>query len=162
MAHADLNQALMSGGIDAMMHSEPYASQALNKGFGTEILKSYDTEMGEPVRSLTITEKLYGQTDVAKRLLRCFVEATSSFIADPALAERYVRKTMFKGQLTAEDYRDAIGNSPFTFDITAEHVQITTNAMQKYGVGRMANPPAAADWVKLDLLSETKQNLKTN
>jgi len=29
----------MSGGISAMMHSEPYASQAISKGFGKEILK---------------------------------------------------------------------------------------------------------------------------
>jgi NitT/TauT family transport system substrate-binding protein len=162
MAYADLNPALLNGDIDAMVHSEPYASQAINKGFGKEILKPYDTEMGEPVRSLIITEKLYGNRDVAQRLIRCFTQATSSFIADPALAERYVRDNMFKGQLSSEDYKDAIGNSPFTFDITVEHVQITTDYMQKYGVGRMANPPTAADWVKLDLLAEAKQQLKTN
>ena len=36
---------------------------------------------------------------------------------------------MFKGQLTAADYQDAIGNSLFTFDITAEHVQIAIDYM---------------------------------
>jgi NitT/TauT family transport system substrate-binding protein len=154
MAYPDVNQALMSGDIDTMMQAEPYASQAINKGFGRELLKPYDTEMGEPVRSLIITEKLYGQREVAQRLLRCFVEATGTFIADPALAETYVRETMFKNQITSQDYKDAIGNSPFTYDITVEHVQITTDYMQKYGVGRMANPPSAADWVKLDLLAE--------
>jgi NitT/TauT family transport system substrate-binding protein len=86
--------------------------------------------------------------------MRCFVEATGSFIANPALAEKYVRETMFKNQISSQDYQDAIGNSPFTYDITAGHVQVTTDHMQKYGVGRMANPPAAADWVKLDLLAE--------
>ena len=162
MAYADLNQALMSGGISAMMHSEPYASQALSKGFGKEILKPYDTDMGEPVRSLVLTEKLYADKDKAQRVLNCFVQATSLFIADPALAEKYVRESMFKGQLTAADYQDAIGNSPFTFDITAEHVQITTDYMQKYGVGRMATPPNAKDWVKLDLLENAKKAVKTN
>lgn len=162
MAYADLNQALMSGGISAMMHSEPYASQALSKGFGKEILKPYDTDMGEPVRSLVLTEKLYADKDKAQRVLNCFVQSTSLFIADPALAEKYVRESMFKGQLTAADYQDAIGNSPFTFDITAEHVQITTDYMQKYGVGRMATPPTAKDWVKLDLLENAKKAVKTN
>jgi NitT/TauT family transport system substrate-binding protein len=154
MAYPDVNQALMSGDIDAMMQAEPYASQAINKGFGREMLKPYDTEMGEPIRSLIITEKLYGKRDVAQRLLRCFVEATATFIANPALAEKYVRETMFKNQISSQDYQDAIGNSPFTYDITVKHVQVTTDHMQKYGVGRMTNPPSAADWVKLDLLAE--------
>ena len=162
MAYADLAQALMSGNIDAMMHSEPYASQSINKGYGVEILKPYDTEMGEPVRSLIMTEKLYAQKDKAQRVLNCFVEATGTFIADPALAEKYVRESLFKGQLGEADYRDAIGNSPFTFDITTEHVQITTDYMQKYGVGRMANPPIATDWVKVDLLETAKKAVRTN
>jgi NitT/TauT family transport system substrate-binding protein len=31
--------------------------------------------------------------------------------------------------------------------------------MAKYGVGKMANPPKAADWVKLDLLAKAKAEL---
>ena len=31
--------------------------------------------------------------------------------------------------------------------------------MQKYGVGRMQNPPKAGDWVKLDLLDAAKAQL---
>jgi NitT/TauT family transport system substrate-binding protein len=118
--------------------------------------------MGEPVRSLIMTEKLYADTALAQRVITCFVEATSAFIADPALAEAYVRNIMFKGQLTAEDYKDAIDNSPFTYDITVDHVQVTTDFMQKYGVGRMATPPVAASWVKLDLLEAAKKAVKTN
>jgi NitT/TauT family transport system substrate-binding protein len=162
MAYADLNQALMNGDIDAMMHSEPYASQAINNGFGTEVLKPYDTEMGEYPRSFVMTEKLYAQHDLAQRVLNCFVQSTSLFIAKPDLAEKYVRESMFKGQLTEQEYKDASGNSPFTYDITVHDVQITTDYMQKYGVGRMSNPPTAADWVKIDLLENAKQSLKIN
>ena len=32
--------------------------------------------------------------------------------------------------------------------------------MARYGVGKMANPPKAADWVKLDLLQQAKKELK--
>jgi NitT/TauT family transport system substrate-binding protein len=32
--------------------------------------------------------------------------------------------------------------------------------MQTYGVGRMTSPPAAKDWVKLDLLEKAKKELK--
>lgn len=158
---ADLNQALLAKNIDAMCQSEPYSSQALHRRFGVELLKPYDTPIGEPIRALVITEKLYRERrDVAQRFLLCFVEATRKFIDEPKVAEKYVREVMFKNQISAEDYQDAIGNSPFCYDITLAHVQVTTDLMLKYGVGRMAHPPKAADWVKLDLLTEAKRQLK--
>jgi NitT/TauT family transport system substrate-binding protein len=163
MAYADMNQALLSGSIDAMSQSEPQSSQAINKGFGVEVIKPYDTELGEPVRSLVVTEDFYKKKpEVAERLIRCFVEATATFIAQPALAESYVREKIFKGQISSEDYKNAIGNSPFSYDLSVEHVQTTTDLMQKFGVGRMDNPPKAADWVKLDLLAKAKEAVKTN
>lgn len=156
----DLNQALMQKQIDAMCQSEPYSSQAMNKGYGAELMKPYDTPMGEPVRALVMTEKLYQRRDVAQRVLKCFVEATKKFIDEPKFAEKFVREQMFKNQITSDDYQDAIGNSPFTYDISVQHIQITTDLMAKYGVGKMANPPRAADWVKLDLLLQAKKELK--
>lgn len=157
---ADLNQALMARNIDAMCQSEPYASQAINRKFGVELMKPYDTPMGEPERALVITEKLYRERrDVALRFMKCFVEATKKFIDDPAFAEKYVRENLFKNQISSEDYRDAISNSPFTYDITLAHVQVTTDLMARYGVGRMAAPPKAQDWVKLDLLAQAKKEL---
>jgi NitT/TauT family transport system substrate-binding protein len=160
MAFADLNQALMQKQIDAMCQSEPQSSQALNKGFGTEVMKPYDTPLGEPVRALVMTEKMYKEKpDVARRVLECFVDATRKFIAEPDFAEKYVREEMFKGQISSQDYKDAIANSPFTYDITVEHVQVTTDLMAKYGVGKMAKPPVAKDWVKVDLLQQAKAKL---
>ena len=157
----DLNQALMQKQIDAMCQSEPYSSQAMRRGYGSELMKPYDTPLGEPVRALVITEKLYKEKrDVAQRVLKCFVEATKKFIDDPKFAEKYVREQMFKGQISSEEYQDAIGNSPFSYDISVEHIQITTDLMAKYGVGKMAAPPKAADWVKLDLLQQAKKELK--
>jgi len=160
LAFPDLNQALMSGNIDAMCQSEPYSSQAIRRGFGTEVMKPYDTPMGEPIRALVMTEKLYQRRDVALRFMRCFVDATRAFLQDPALAERFVREKMFSNQLSREEYQDAIGNSPFTYDISVAHIQVTTDLMAKYKVGRMANPPKAADWTRLDLLAQAKADLK--
>ena len=156
----DLNQALMQKQIDAMCQSEPYSSQALRRGYGAELLKPYDTPMGEPIRALVMTEKLYQRRDVALRVLKCFVEATKKFIDDPRFAEKYVREQMFKGQITPDEYQDAIGNSPFSYDISVDHIQVTTDLMARYGVGKMANPPKAADWVKVDLLQQAKKELK--
>lgn len=161
MAFADLNQALASKNIDAMAQSEPQSSQAINKGWGKELLKPYDTPLGEPIRTLVITEKMYNtKRATAKKLVECFVEATKTFIDKPEVAEKFVVEKMFKGQITSQDYKDVIGNSPFTYDLTTEHIQITTDMMQKYGVGRMAKPPTATDWVKMDLLAEAKKDLK--
>jgi NitT/TauT family transport system substrate-binding protein len=160
LAYADLNQALLGKNIDAMMQSEPQSSQAINKGFGTEIIKPYDTPIGEPVRTMVMTEKFYTtKRPLAEKFMRCFVQATSTFIKDPALAEKYVRENVFKGQITSDDYRDAMDNASFTYDITAEHIQVTTDIMYKTGVGRMAKPPAAKEWVKTDLLEEAKKSL---
>src|SRR5438445_982367 len=145
MAFADLNQALLQKQIDAMCQSEPQSSQAIHKGFGVEMLKPYDTPIGAPVRALVITEKLYKEKpDVARRFVECFVEATKTFIDKPDLAEKYVREQMFKGQITPEDFDDALENSPYTYDISVEHIQATTDLMQKYGVGRLQNPPKAS------------------
>lgn len=161
MAFADLNQALAAKQIDAMCQSEPQSSQAINKKFGVEVLKPYDTPMGEPVRVLVMTEKMYKERrDVAERVMKCFVEATALFRKDNKLAEKYVRESMFKGQITSEDFRDAMDNADYTYDLTVGHIQTTTDLMQKYGVGRMTKPPKAADWVKLDLLQKAKSALK--
>ena len=161
LAFADLNQALAGKQIDAMCQSEPQASQAINKKFGVEIMKPYNTAMGEPVRLLVMSEKLYGEKrELAQRVMKCFVEATALFNKEPALAERYVREQMFKSQITAQDFRDAMDNADYTYDVTLSHIDITTDFMQKYGVGRMAKPPRAAEWVKLDLLDQAKRELK--
>ncbi len=155
---ADLNQALLQKQIDAMCQSEPQSSQALNKGFGTEVMKPYDTPLGEPVRVLVMTEKLYREKpQVAQRVLDCFVDATKKFIDEPKFAEKYVVEQMFKGQITPDDFQDAISNSPYTYDITADHIQVTTDLMVKYGVGKMTSPPKATDWVKTDLLANAKR-----
>ena len=160
MAFADLNQALMQKNIDGMAQSEPQASQAINKGFGVEVLKPYDTPMGEPVRALVMTEKMYNtQRPIAERFMKCFVEATKTFIEKPDVAQKFVVTKMFKGQITDQDFKDAIGNSPYSYDLTVEHIQITTDFMVKYGVGKMTKPPVAADWVKIDLLADAKKSL---
>ncbi len=154
---ADLNQALMQKQVDAMCQSEPQSSQAINKGFGTEMLKPYDTPLGEPVRVLVMTERLYKEKpQIAQKVMDCFVDATKKFTDDPKFAQRYVIDQMFKGQITAGDYQDAMSNAAFTYDVTPEHIQTTTDLMVKYGVGKLQRPPKAADWVKLDLLRKAK------
>ena len=159
MGYPDLNQALQTKNLDAISQSEPYAAQAINKGFATEIIKPYDTELGRPIRALVMTEKLYNNRALAARVVKCFVDSTKQFLADPKFAEKYVRDTMFKGQVSAEDYRDAMDNVSFSYDIDAAHVQHTTDYMKQFGIGKLQNPPAAKDWVKTDLLDAAKKDL---
>lgn len=161
MGYPDLNQALLTKEIDAMSQSEPYSTQALNKKYGAEIMKPYDTPLGQPVRALVMTEKMYNERrDVAERFMQCFVAATHAFIADPKVAEKYVRESMFKNQVSSADYSDAMENASFTEDISVSHVQMTTDYMTKYGIGKMASPPVAQNWVKLDLLTAAQKSAK--
>jgi len=163
LSYADLNAALIGKQIDAMMQSEPQASQAINKAFGVEVLKPYDTPIGSPVRTMVMTERFYGtRRPLAEKFMRCFVQATKAFIDDKALASKYVRETIFKGQISADDFEDAIGNAPYSYDITMEHIQVTTDTMAKTGVGRMRQPPPARDWVRTDLLVAAKKSLSVN
>src|SRR5438067_7971135 len=157
LAYADLNQALQAAQVDAISQSEPQSSQAIRQGYAVELVKPYDTPIGEPVRALVMTEKLYGNRDVALRMMRCFVEATKEFIDKPDEAEKYVRAKMFRGALAGDEYKDAMGNTAFTYDITPEQVQITADLMTKYGVGKMSRTPKAEEFVKLDLLQEAKR-----
>jgi len=160
LSYPELNQALLGKHIDAMMQSEPQSSQAINMGFGVEVLKPYGTPIGEPVRTMVMTEKFYRERrPLAEKFMRCFVQATRTFIERPDIAENYVRQAMFKGQITVDDFRAAMANSPYSYDITPQHIQITTDVMARTGVGRMARPPLASDWVRTDLLAAAKRSL---
>ena len=160
LGYPDLNAALIGKNLDAIMQTEPQASQALNKNFGVEVIKPYDTPIGEPVRTLVMTEKFYKERrPLAEKFMRCFVEATKTFIDNKPMAEKYVTQTVFKGQITKDDFEDAIDNSPYSFDITAAHIQVSTDLMAKYGIGKMDKPPVASEWVKTDLLEAAKKSL---
>jgi NitT/TauT family transport system substrate-binding protein len=161
LAAADLNQALATKQVDAICQSEPQASQAIRRGFGAEVIKPYGTPIGKSVRSLVMTEKMYKEKpELAQKVVKIFVEATSAFLKDPAVAEDYIRKNLFKSQLTSEEYRDAMDNAEFTYDVTVGEIQTMTDMMHRYGMGKMVSPPKAEDWVKLDLLQKAKAELK--
>ena len=160
LAFADLNQALLGKNLDAIMQSEPHASQAINKGYGVEVMKPYDTAIGEPVRTLVMSEKFYKENrNAAAKFMSCFVKATRLFISNKAAAEKYVRESMFKNQISKDDFDDAIANSPYTYDISVAHIQTTTDTMMKTSAGKMRVPPVAAQWVKTDLLEQAKKSL---
>jgi NitT/TauT family transport system substrate-binding protein len=160
LLYPDLNQALLTKSLDAIMQSEPQSSQAISKGFGVEVLKPYDTPIGSPVRTLVMTEKFYKEKPaLAQKVISCFVLATKTFIDDPKLASSYVRETLFKGQVSEADFDAAIANAPYSYDITAEHVQTTADLMVKYGVASLDRAPVAAEFVKTDLLAIAKKSL---
>ncbi|HJV01948.1 MAG TPA: ABC transporter substrate-binding protein [Burkholderiaceae bacterium] len=160
LAFADLNQALLGKNLDAIMQSEPQSSQAINKGYGVEVMKPYDTPIGAPVRTMVMSEKFYKEhRAVAAKFMNCFVQSTKLFIDNKAVAEKYVREVIFKNQITKNDFDDAISNSPYSYDITPEHIQLTTDVMAKTGTGKMRTPPVAKDWVKTDLLEAAKKSL---
>ena len=161
LGYPDLNQALQLKQVDAIMQTEPQSAQALIKGFGVEVMKPYDTPIGYPVRTMVMSEKFYNEhKETALKFMKCFVTSTKTFMDHPEVARQYVTETLFKKQVSAEEFDQAIANSPYSFDITAEHIQTTTDVMGKYGVGKMSKPPIATEFVKLDLLDQAKKEVK--
>jgi NitT/TauT family transport system substrate-binding protein len=156
-ASPEANKLLEAGSVDAACESDPYASQAISAGYGREVMKPYDTPLGEPVRALVMSKKMYANRDLALRVLRCFVDATRLFMAQPSLAEKYTRETVFGGKLTHQDYADSIANGPLTTDITLPYIQNTAYFMVKYGAGRLPVHPVATDFTRLDLVEEAKR-----
>ena len=153
LLYPDLNQALLQKQVDAIMQTEPQSSQAIARGFGVEVMKPYGTPVGSPIRTMVMTEKFYNERkDLAAKFMACFVKAQKTFMDQPDVAEKFVTQDLFKGQVTAEEFKAAIGNSPYTIEMSAEHIQKVTDVMAKYGVGKMAKPPVATEWVKTDLL----------
>jgi NitT/TauT family transport system substrate-binding protein len=158
LTYPDLNAALLGKQIDAMCQSEPYSTQAINKKFGVEVVKPYDTPLGRSPRALVLTEKMYKSTpDVAYRFVKLFLDATLQFQRNPALAEKYVTQTLFKSQLTVEDYRDAMSNAEFSYDLHAAEIQVMTDMMVRFDMAKLGKPPVAQDWVKTDLLDRAKK-----
>ena len=94
LSYPDLNAALLGKNIDAMMQSEPQSSQAINKNFGAEVIKPYDTPIGEPVRTMVMTEKFYKEKRHAGREVH---EAASSRRPRPSsTTRRWPRSTCAK------------------------------------------------------------------
>lgn len=163
LGYPDLNQALMQKQVDAIMQTEPQSAQALARGFGVEVIKPYDTPVGSPIRTMVMTEKFYKeQPEAAKKFMACFVKAQDTFIKNPEVAEKFVTQDVFKGQLTPEEFRDALANSPYTIEMSADHIQKTTDVMEKYGIGKMSVPAKADEWVKTDLLDQAKADAGLN
>ena len=75
-------------------------------------------------------------------------------------AEKYVREQMFMNQLTTEEYHDAVDNARFTYDVSVNEVQVPIDMMVAHGIAKMPAPPAAKDFVKLDVLEKAKKELK--
>lgn len=157
--HGELNGALQSHRIDAMCQSEPYSTEAIHQGFGKELMKPYDTPLGEPARVVVVSEKLYREKpEVAQHVVDALVESVGTFQRSPAVAEKFVREKLFEGRLTAQSYADAVANASFSTDISVQTVKVTTDLMMKYGVGKMLKAPDAAEWVRLELLQKAKHS----
>ena len=163
LGYPDLNQALLQKQVDAIMQTEPQSAQAIARGFGVEVIKPYDTPVGAPIRTLVMSETFYkDKAPLAAKFMTCFVKAQKTFIDNPKTAETFVTQDVFKGQVTAAEFQEALANSPYTLEMSADHIQKTTDVMAQHGIGKMAVPAKAVDWVKLDLLDAAKASAGTN
>lgn len=152
-----LSASLLTKYIDAASFPEPYATQAILRGYATKILQPYQTPLGEPIRPLITNEKFYNDNpDLTLRVLQCLSEATQIFETQPDVATEFVTKTMFGGFLRAKEYRAMAANDKFTTDMSVEHIQATIDMMNKYGMIDKT-PLKASSFVRVDLLNKAKR-----
>ena len=160
LPYADLNQAFQAKHVDVMCQSEPNASKAVRAGWGVELVRPKDPVLGEQGRAFSMSEKLYKEKpELAQRIVSCLIESVKTGMEQPDVMEKFVVQDLFKGQLTHEDYRDAVENTPLTYEFDVNHVQVTSDLMSQVGVGRMQKPQPAIEYVKTDLHAKAMRDL---
>lgn len=161
MPLSELNQALSDKKIDAMVQSEPNATQAINQGGGFELAKSYrELAIGGPTRVLVMAEKFYEEEHTAAaKFVECFLRAMHTFTDKPDVAQRYTRQILFKGQLSETDFHDATASFSNNSQVDVQQIQTITELMGKYQIGKLpySSLPNASEWVKTDLLESVRK-----
>ena len=147
--------AMLGKQVSALMQSEP---QPVDRHQWIEVLRPYETAIGEPVRIVVMTEAFYHRKRaLAEKFMACYVLAAKAFANDQVLAERYVREVMFKGQLGSAAYGESLASAPYIVDISTRHIQVTTDAMVRTGLPHMVRAPLAREWVRTDLLETARK-----
>jgi NitT/TauT family transport system substrate-binding protein len=156
LASSAQGAALLGKQVGALMQSDP---QPVDRRQWTEVLRPYETAIGEPVRTVVMTEAFYHRKRaLAEKFMACYVLAVKAFADDQALAERYVRDVMFKGRLGSAAYAESLASAPYIVDVSMRQIQITTDAMVRTGLTPMAHPPLAREWVRTDLLEAARKS----
>ena len=70
-----------------------------------------------------------------------------------------LQEQLFKNQLSSQDYRDAMANAEFFYDVTPMEIQTMTDVMVRFDMAKMTKPPKADEWVKTGLLTRAKKEL---
>lgn len=131
----DMNQALARKDVDAIFQSEPDATTAIEQGFGESVKKPYDTSAGPISKVIMMSDRLYKDRDRAVKYLEGIIMATNKVCADPALRESFTRDKIFKGQLSAQDYKKATDNAPLDVTkVTVGEVQSNGDLLKKVGI----------------------------
>jgi NitT/TauT family transport system substrate-binding protein len=82
------------------------------------MIKPYDTPIGEPVRTMVMTEKFYRREAPAGREVHALLRAGHQDLHRQGHGREVCARGDVQGQITKDDFDDAIGNSPYSYDIT--------------------------------------------
>ena len=152
LAAADLDPALRSGYVDAIVQQEPLAARALQAGYANEIPHAAI----EQLDALLTTEHAYAERRLLERLVRCLVDAGRLIEVHEELARRGSDLAL-EHVLWRDEVRDLLGHSPIVYAITPESVAATARLMLELGVGSLTAECAGCrtqDFVKLELLAQ--------
>jgi NitT/TauT family transport system substrate-binding protein len=153
-----LINALQAKQIDAMTNAEPFASRASAQGFGVEILRPYNTPLGNIPRGVFMHKNFLERNPAAaQRFVNALVEATKKLRDDPRLAREFALRGPLKGKITEADWDLAAKNQAFDVNLTLGVIQAHADYMAKYGM--IKAPVKAADFTRLEMLETAKKEL---
>lgn len=133
----DLDGALRSGYVDAIVQNDSLTRRALQGGYGVEIPRT----TGGSLQVLVTTEGLYRERRLIEPLVKSIVQAARD-------VQPHIGTSPAGTQLVTLDLHRC-SSSPFA--ITEAYVDDTAQRMVALGVGRLDAAPPAREFMKLDL-----------
>jgi ABC-type nitrate/sulfonate/bicarbonate transport system substrate-binding protein len=151
LAAADLDAALRSGYVDAVVQSDALATRAVRTGYAVEI----PLARGSRLDALLTTEHVYGERRALARLVRSVVDAARVLEAHQQLAARGAWSSAIERDLWSNEYRGVLSQTPIAYRIQPGYVDDTARRMVELGVGGpYTGAGLVPQLVKLDLLEE--------
>lgn len=128
MKPANMNDALKSGKIDAMVNPEPYPTTAVMKGYGKILENSSEIVPGHPCCVIVASDNFIKNhpTELSK-ILKIHENATNFINQNPSQAAKLLPKDLVSNTTIEEQ---SLKNGHFVSGLSSDFKQSVTNFMQ--------------------------------
>ncbi len=156
----ELAQAFIAGGVDAICHIEPYATQCLSSRKGSTVLSDGSDIYGKSYSDCVLavrTPLIEKNPQAVKAVIKAMLVAQSQAEADPDAALRDTVGTYYK--TTMEAAKLAASKQPIMIDQrkNKQFILDRGQSMKELGYVKKLPPPTSIDWTLLEqVIAENK------